>query len=207
MNNNFLHAIQLTMTILTLVFVTSCAAPLVVIEAPIEQSKNLNDYDSDGVIEAREQCANTMLGASIDNYGCGTQIPLEEPFNIDVKFANNSYEIPRSAYGKIEALANFLKRYNDLNVVIEGHTSNGGDKTLNQILSENRAKAVSQLLINNFNIDQQRVSSVGYGFDQLMNTDNTASAHATNRRIMAEVNKVKQIDNMKWTIYSVNQSL
>jgi len=207
MNNNFLNPIKLTITIFALVFVTSCAAPLVVIEAPIEQLKNLDDYDSDGVIEAREQCANTMLGASIDNYGCGTQIPLEEPFNIDVKFANNSYEIPRSAYGKIEALANFLKRYNDLSVVIEGHTSNVGDKTLNQILSENRAKAVSQLLVNDFNIDQQRVTSVGYGFDRLMSTDNTALAHATNRRIMAEVNKVKKIDNMKWTIYSVNQSL
>jgi len=190
------------------IFIASCAAPsLVEIEEPIEQLQNLEDYDSDGVIEAREKCASTVLGAIIDNYGCGTQTPLIEPFKLDIKFANNSYSIPSPAYGEIKELAEFLDKNADLLVRIEGHTSKVGDRELNQTLSENRAKAVAFVLVNDFNINEERVSPVGYGFDSLEEEGDTPSAHAINRRIKVELKKTSHVDNMKWTIYTVEQAL
>jgi OOP family OmpA-OmpF porin len=149
----------------------------------------------------------TVLGATIDNYGCGSQSPIIAPFKIDIKFANNSSTIPSPAYGRIKELAEFLDKNQDLQVVIEGHTSNVGGEELNQKLSENRAKAIAFVLVNDFNIAEERVASVGYGFAQLEELGDTAEAHALNRRIIAELSRTDHIDNMKWTIYTVDQTL
>ena len=186
--------------------ITSCAqAPLVIMEAPVTQLNNLNDYDSDGVIKARDKCAETVLGATIDNYGCGRQTSSLEPLNVNIKFANNSYDIPDTAYPKIQELAGFLDKHQELNVLIEGHTSKTGDIALNQALSDNRAKAVAHMLKDNFNIAKTRVSSVGYGFTRLEITGDNPAAHAINRRIMAELTYTEHVDDMMWTIYTVDQ--
>jgi OOP family OmpA-OmpF porin len=190
---------------LTMLLITACAGkPLQVMEAQVEQLKNLQDYDSDGVIEAREKCADTVLGATINNVGCGTQTTYVEPLNVDIKFANNSYSIPPSAISEIQALAEFLEQRPELRVIIEGHTSKVGAAELNKILSAERAKSVASLLVNDFNIPPERVSSIGYGFEKLADFADNEEAHATNRRILAEFNETVIVDEMKWTIYTVD---
>jgi OOP family OmpA-OmpF porin len=190
---------------LTMLLITACAGkPLQVMEAQVEQLKNLQDYDSDGVIEAREKCADTVLGATINNVGCGTQTTYVEPLNVDIKFANNSYSIPPSAISEIQALAKFLEQRPELRVIIEGHTSKVGAAELNKILSAERAKSVASLLVNDFNITPERVSSIGYGFEKLADFADNEEAHATNRRILAEFNETVIVDEMKWTIYTVD---
>lgn len=211
MNNNKNSQLSTFKTagfLMTALLLGACAETTTVpMEASVYQLQNLEDYDSDGVIEAREKCAGTVLGATIDNYGCGRQTPSIEPLKVDIKFANNSYEIPSEAYGKIKELAEFLEKHQELQVVIEGHTSKVGDEELNQVLSENRASAVAFVLTNDFNLPLQRVSSVGYGFNRLEEEGNTPEAHAINRRIMAELTHIKHIDDMKWTIYTVDEEL
>ncbi|MGK0411307.1 MAG: outer membrane protein OmpA-like peptidoglycan-associated protein [Shewanella psychromarinicola] len=190
---------------LTMLLITACAGkPLQVMEAQVEQLKNLQDYDSDGVIEAREKCADTVLGATINNVGCGTQTTYVEPLNVDIKFANNSYSIPPSAISEIQSLAKFLEKRPELRVIIEGHTSKVGAAELNKILSAERAKSVASLLVNDFNITPERVSSIGYGFEKLADFADNEEAHATNRRILAEFNETVIVDDMKWTIYTVD---
>ncbi|MCU7375972.1 hypothetical protein PEC18_35575 [Paucibacter sp. O1-1] len=49
---------------------------IVELDKPTKQNFDLTDMDSDGVITARERCAGTILGASIDNYGCGQVIDI-----------------------------------------------------------------------------------------------------------------------------------
>jgi len=190
-----------------LLLLASCArSPLVVMEGEVVQVNNLHDYDSDGVIKARDKCKETVLGASIDNYGCGTRTVFTQPMNINVKFAHNSYEIQEAAYPKIRELADFLEKHPQLFVVIEGHTSKVGSEELNQTLSDNRAKAVARVLVNDFNIDGERVSSVGFGFNRPEQTGSSEAVHATNRRIMAELAYTSHEDAMRWTIYTVDQT-
>lgn len=194
--------------ICTALWVTACAETgVVVMESSVTQLQNLDDYDRDGVIEAREKCAETVLGATIDNYGCGRQTSSIEPLNVNIKFANNSSAIPSPAYEKIKELAAFLEKHQELNVVIEGHTSIIGDAYLNKELSEKRASTVAFILINDFNISKQRVSSVGYGFEKLEEKGDTPEAHTINRRIIAELTHTKHVDDMMWTIYTVDQTL
>jgi OOP family OmpA-OmpF porin len=189
----------------TMLLITACAGkPLQVMEAQVKQLKNLQDYDSDGVIEAREKCADTVLGATINNDGCGTQTTYVEPLNVDIKFANNSYNIPPSAIFEIQALATFIEQRPELRVIIEGHTSKVGSAELNKTLSVERAKSVASVLVNDFNITAERISSIGYGFEKLADFGDNKEAHATNRRILAEFNETVTVDDMKWTIYTVD---
>ena len=198
--------IKLSALICGTILFNACASNSIVsLESTVEQLKDLNDYDRDGVIEAREKCADTVLGATIDNYGCGAQTTIVKPLKVDIKFAHNSYEVPASALPKIQQLATFLKRNTVLEVIIEGHTSKVGSSELNQILSSNRAKAVVSVLVNDFNIAIERVSFIGYGFERLADSSDTETAHATNRRIMAELSKTVSVDEMIWTIYTVDQ--
>jgi len=211
MNNLLLSKKILTSKCLAIafstLFITACAdTKVVTLEDSVEQTNNLIDYDSDGVVKAREQCDFTVTGASIDNYGCGTQTPQIEPFKIDIKFEHNSYVIPSFAYAEIKNLAEFLEKYQELNILIEGHTSKVGTAELNQVLSDNRAQAVAFVLVNDFNISKERVSSIGYGFDRVEEEGDTEEAHSTNRRIMAELSHVDKIDDLEWTIYTVDET-
>jgi hypothetical protein len=43
------------------------------------QQQDLRDFDRDGVIEAREQCADTLLGSTINNVGCEDSTAQSEP--------------------------------------------------------------------------------------------------------------------------------
>ena len=199
-------SIKLSVLVCGAFLFSACANnEIVTLESSVEQLKALNDYDRDGVIEDREKCADTVLGATIDNYGCGAQTTLVEPIKVDIKFSHNSYDIPASALPQIQELATFLEKSKELQVHIEGHTSKVGSEELNQILSNNRANAVVSVLVNDFNIAVERVSAKGYGFDRLADLASTETAHATNRRMMAELSKTVSVDDMIWTIYTVDQ--
>jgi outer membrane protein OmpA-like peptidoglycan-associated protein len=200
--------IQIITTSLTLLLLGACTGNNIVnLDSPVVQLQNLDDYDKDGVIEARDKCDETILGASIDNYGCGTQTSLIEPFKVNIKFENNSFVIPYLAYEKIHELARFLEHNQEIKVVVEGHTSKVGGKEFNQILSEKRAEAVVLMLKDNFKISEERLDYIGYGFQRLEDEGQTPEAHAANRRIMAELTHIAYLDEMEWTIYSVEQEL
>lgn len=195
------------LALLVAVFVSACAEPkLVVLEDTVQQTNNLKDYDSDGVVKARDKCDFSTENALVNNDGCGSQTPKIDPFKINITFDNNSSEIPSKDYVEIKKLADFLEAHPELKVMIEGHTSNVGGEELNQTLSANRAEAVVFVLVNDFNIDKERVSSIGYGFSRLKEMGDTEEAHAANRRIMGQLSHIEHIDELKWNIYTVDKA-
>jgi outer membrane protein OmpA-like peptidoglycan-associated protein/Tol biopolymer transport system component len=68
-----------------------------------------------------------------------------------------------------------------LEIELAGHTDNIGGREANIRLSEARAKAVADFLIEN-GIEPCRISTVGYGFDQPVATNDTAEGRQRNRR-------------------------
>jgi outer membrane protein OmpA-like peptidoglycan-associated protein len=66
-------------------------------------------------------------------------------------------------------------------IEIGGHTDNVGDKKSNQILSENRAKAVYDYLIAN-EIAKERLTFKGFGDSMPIDDNNTEAGKANNRR-------------------------
>lgn len=68
-----------------------------------------------------------------------------------------------------------------LKVEIGGHTDNVGDDSSNQVLSDNRAKAVRDWLIEN-GIAADRLTHKGYGETEPIASNDTEEGRAQNRR-------------------------
>ena len=77
--------------------------------------------------------------------------------------------------------SNYLKVNNTLVIEINGFTDNIGDKMDNQLLSENRAKVVRELVLSE-GIDEKRVLFNGYGEEFPVADNISESGRAINRR-------------------------
>jgi outer membrane protein OmpA-like peptidoglycan-associated protein len=68
-------------------------------------------------------------------------------------------------------------------IVIEGHTDSFGGDESNQVLSQKRAEAVQQYMINAMRIPSYRLIATGFGETVPVANNETASGRAKNRRI------------------------
>lgn len=80
----------------------------------------------------------------------------------NVFFETAKYDLKPQSKGELNKLVAFLNLNKTLRIELSGHTDNVGDKKMNQVLSENRAKAVQDYLIAN-GIDAKRLTYKGYG--------------------------------------------
>jgi len=168
------------------------------------QKYDLSDPESDGVILARDNCPDTFTGAEIDNDGCGVESIERIRRDLLVNFKSGSAVVSAKYYPQIKNLAEFLKEYSAINVTIEGHTSIVGDAKYNKDLSLRRANAIKTLLIKKYGIKSSRVNAIGYGEEKPLLKGNSEYIHAKNRRIEAVIFSEQVIQDLKWTIYSVD---
>ena len=99
----------------------------------------------------------------------------------DIYFKTNSFQINLIAKNILYEFAAYLKLNKNIEIEINGFTDNIGDSVVNQILSENRAKAVYELLIS-YGFDKKKLSYNGYG-DKFPRVENISiSNRAQNRR-------------------------
>ena len=68
-------------------------------------------------------------------------------------------------------------------VHIAGHTDNVGDSRLNWALSEQRAKVVATYLIRQ-GIDDERITTEGFGSTQPLGANMTEGERSKNRRVV-----------------------
>ena len=109
---------------------------------------------------------------------------LEEgkSFNIDnIYFDNDSYELKYAAKEVVIEFSKYLQINKDLIIEINGFTDDIGDESYNQLLSENRAKAVTDLILMQ-GVSQQRVFYNGFGESFPVFTNETEKGRGKNRR-------------------------
>ena len=70
-----------------------------------------------------------------------------------------------------------------MNLNIIGHTDADGADELNLTLSEQRAQAVKNILISQFNIDENRLETHGKGESEPVDDNTTSEGKASNRRV------------------------
>jgi OOP family OmpA-OmpF porin len=101
--------------------------------------------------------------------------------------------VVKPVYDKeIEKLANVMKKYPDLNIVVEGHTDSIGTKQYNERLSQRRADAIKEVMVKKFGIDTARIKAIGYGFAKPVASNKTKEGRQLNRRVEAAVEYVKK---------------
>jgi outer membrane protein OmpA-like peptidoglycan-associated protein len=201
------------MKILTLfcaLLLSGCSVQIIdMTPEPTVQKFNLNDYenggDGDGVILARDECPNSIPGAQVGNNGCGTETIETVRQKLEINFDTNMYNVKEEYMPEIKSIADFMIKFPQSVVLIEGHTSIRGSAEYNLTLSQKRALAIKDILIEKFNISDARITAIGYGFSRLLVEGNDDETHAKNRRIVAEITSDKNLIDMKWNIYSVDE--
>lgn len=138
-----------------------------------------------------EELRRDLEGAKVERVGEGIKITFES----GLMFATNQSSLNIATKENLKNLANTLQKYEDTNVLIEGHTDSTGEAVYNQTLSEKRASSVQQYLID-LGMDFQRLSIAGYGENQPIADNNTATGRQENRRVEVAIYANKKMKRM-----------
>ncbi len=137
------------------------------------------DADGDGVADSSDLCPNTKPGVEVDGTGCEktAAITLE-----GVNFKTASAELTADSSATLNRVVEALRNNKELQIEVAGHTDNQGSAEKNQQLSQKRAEAVRQFLID-AGIDGGRLVAKGYGADKPVADNGTDEGRAKNRRV------------------------
>ena len=100
----------------------------------------------------------------------------------DVLFATGRADLKPGAAARLDKLADFMAKYPDRSVVIEGHTDSVGSAASNEALSQRRADAVKAYLTTK-GVSPARVQAVGKGKDVPVASNTDAAGRQQNRRV------------------------
>ncbi len=110
--------------------------------------------------------------------------PVEVGSNIILKnifFDYNKYDLRPQSKIELENIYSILTAYPSMVIEISGHTDSFGSDAYNQTLSEKRAQAVVDYLINK-GIDKNRLVAKGFGKTKNIATNETEEGRQLNRR-------------------------
>ena len=111
-----------------------------------------------------------------------TERGLVISFGAKVLFDTAKYNLKPGAAKTLKEVSELLKMYPNNDIAIEGHTDSVGKVMYNQKLSENRANAVKQFLVEQ-GIEASRMTTVGYGKLKPVADNKTAAGREQNRRV------------------------
>jgi outer membrane protein OmpA-like peptidoglycan-associated protein len=100
----------------------------------------------------------------------------------NILFDFNKYNLKKEYEKKLDALAEVLRKYPSIDIIISGHTDNIGTEKYNQALSENRAKTVAEYLMRK-GVAQSRISYIGFGSRFPVADNSTEEGRQKNRRV------------------------
>ncbi|TDD99837.1 OmpA family protein [Flavobacterium cellulosilyticum] len=149
------------------------------------------DADKDGVADKDDDCPTVAGPAS--NRGC-PEVTVEvlkqlNEYGKTILFDSGKSSFKSQSFTVLQSITSILKEYPNTTFMIEGHTDSDGSNELNQTLSQDRAHAVKNYLIEN-GIAANRLEHTGYGETKPIDTNKTAKGKANNRRV--EVSLIKK---------------
>jgi len=100
-----------------------------------------------------------------------------------IEFEFGSAKIKSESHAILDDAASILTNYPRIEVEIQGHTDNIGSDEFNLKLSQKRAEAVRDYLIDVHMIEPVRLIPRGYGETQPITTNDTDEGRAKNRRV------------------------
>ena len=100
----------------------------------------------------------------------------------DILFALDSAAVRSDLRRDLGVVAGNLQAYPNSTISIEGHTDNTGTANYNRILSQRRANAVADILVNN-GVPPARLYAVGRGENEPVASNLSVTGRAQNRRV------------------------
>ncbi len=131
------------------------------------------------------------------NFNLSEQHSAEKPYHLDIPltkihvgnsvilknifFATDSYELLPESTSELQSILSFALNNTNLVLEIGGHTDSRGEDAYNQQLSEKRARAVYNYLVEH-GINPNRLKYKGYGEQKPIATNETSEGRQLNRR-------------------------
>ncbi|MEM1119162.1 MAG: OmpA family protein [Bacteroidota bacterium] len=125
-----------------------------------------------------EEIRQDLAGAEVERVGEGILIT----FNSSLLFPVDSYQLNSASKQDVRELATILNKYDDTEIVVQGHTDNTGSDEYNLTLSRNRAFAVKDILRQQ-QVENVRLNIEGYGEEMPTASNETQSGRQQNRRV------------------------
>jgi outer membrane protein OmpA-like peptidoglycan-associated protein len=119
-----------------------------------------------------------IAGARVELVGEGIKITFSSGimFDVDRAVLKDQYR------GELSELSTILNKYEDTNILLEGHTDSTGSEEYNLELSKKRAQSVANYLATQ-NVNPTRFTIMGYGESQPIVSNETVEGRAQNRRV------------------------
>ena len=125
-----------------------------------------------------EELRADLEGATVTRVGEGIKIT----FDSGLLFAVDQSSLNEASRTNLSDLARTLNKYEDTDILIEGHTDADGTEEHNQHLSKDRAETVAAYLETS-GVRASRFTTMGYGESQPIASNETAAGKAQNRRV------------------------
>lgn len=125
-----------------------------------------------------EEMQRDLEGARVERIGEGIKIT----FNSGLLFDVDKSDLREQSKQNLTNLGRILNKYEDTNILIEGHTDSTGSEDHNMTLSKSRAESVSAYL-SQIPVKSTRFTITGYGEVQPVATNDTEEGRQLNRRV------------------------
>lgn len=137
------------------------------------------DRDNDGFGDDVDVCIDV---AGVDA-GCPRAAPVRISLSGQVAFATGSSALTAPMQRALEQLVKDVKAAGrPVTVTIDGHTDDVGDAARNRALSQSRAEAVKQFLVE-LGLDGSAITATGHGAAQPIAGNDSAAGRQQNRRV------------------------
>ncbi|MGD2096409.1 MAG: OmpA family protein [Desulfobacterales bacterium] len=174
MHNTLRRGLILLLMIPALAIIPACAKKATTVEKEKDPAVDQADMDRQKELEAERQRQETEQRQF---QAAKTQFMSE-----DIYFRKGSYQLQPQARTTLHRKAEFLKKYPDVAVIIEGHTDERGTREANIAFGDRRAGEVKSFLIRE-GIERKRLIPVSFGKERPVATGKTEADRAKNRRV------------------------
>ncbi len=147
------------------------------------------DSDGDGVFDGIDRCAGTPTGSVVNAEGCPQAATPKAPKPFEkwlvlrnVTFSSGKAEITPGSFATLDEIAAMLAANPDVKIEVRGYADSKGSADANLSLTQRRAEAVRQYLIQH-GIEAARVRARGYGEADPVASNETSEGRAMNRRV------------------------
>jgi outer membrane protein OmpA-like peptidoglycan-associated protein len=148
------------------------------------------DTDGDTVLDKDDKCPEVK--GTVGNNGCpevsDNAMKQLGDYAKTILFNSGKSTFKQQTLPVLKSIASILKEYPTAKFSIEGHTDSTGTDMLNQKLSEDRANAVKNFLVEN-GIAADRLSASGFGKSKPIDSNDKESGRANNRRVEVKLMK------------------
>ncbi len=142
-----------------------------------------------------EEIERDLEGARVERIGEGIKVTFDSGILFDI----DKSDLRPEAKENLKKLAVILNKYNETEILIEGHTDATGSRDHNLDLSLRRAQSVANYMAG-LNVLSNRFRIMGYGEDQPIASNETAEGRQANRRVEIAIfanDKLKKVAQSK----------